>query len=112
SDYELTVLEPSSVIDVYVPTQLPAVTKDAQRIGRDLFIALGNGGLAKMPLESSSSTTEAITDIHPELENRNIISLEGIDNRLFVLTAVNELLLFDYDGEQLELLQPAELLKK
>src|SRR5699024_9097864 len=111
SDKRLTVLEPTSVIGVYASTQLPAVPMDAQRIGRDLFIALGNGGLAKMPLESSSSTTEAITDIHPELENRNIISLESIDDRLFVLTADNELLRFDYDGEQLELLQPAQLQK-
>src|SRR5699024_7801716 len=107
NDKRLTVLEPTSVIGVYASTQLPAVPLDAQRIGRDLFIALGSGGLAKMPLESSSSsTTEAITDILPQLEGRNIFSLDGIDNRLFVLTADNELLRFDYDGEQLEFLQP------
>src|SRR5699024_9827944 len=112
NDKRLTVLEPTSVIGVYASTQLPAVPLDAQRIGRDLFIALGSGGLAKMPLESSSSsTTEAITDIHPGLEGRDVISLEGIDNRLFALTADKGLLRFDYDGEQLELLQPIQLQK-
>src|SRR5699024_9552353 len=91
---------------------MPAPALDIQRIGQDLFIALGNKGLAKVSLSTSSrDSSEVKLAPHPELKARNIVSLVKLNDQLIVLSDKNRLLRFSFDGNELDLTQSGKLNK-
>lgn len=109
---KLSVLEPTSLLGVYTTIDLPATPLDIQRIGQDLFIALGNKGLAKVSLSTSSrDSSEVKLAPHPELKARNIVSLVKLNDQLIVLSDKNRLLRFSFDGNELDLTQSGKLNK-
>lgn len=93
----LTVIEPTSVLGVYSSTVLPDVPKSAQRIGNDLFIALGNSGFGQISLETPESV-DAGTKIISENTALDLTS----DGRqtVFVLEQGNRISIYSIrDGE-------------
>lgn len=106
----LTILEPTSVLGVYSSTNLPARPMDVKRMGQNLYVALGAKGLAKLSLESPETVAEAPQFIAlPEIKGQEIVSLEGTNNRLFVLAGNNQLYLFNYDSPKLSLVRSVDL---
>ena len=108
----LSILEPTSVLGVYSSTQLPGQPLDVKRMGQNLYVAIQNQGLGKISLASSSAVDAGVNFVEsPELKNSTIIDLAGTEQRLFVLSD-QQLLRFDYDGQNLSLSQSNELSQK
>jgi hypothetical protein len=59
----LTVIEPTSVLGVYSSTVLPQPPRAVKRVGNNLYIALGTGGLGKLSLQSPESVDTQISYI-------------------------------------------------
>ncbi len=62
----LTVIEPTSVLGVYSSTVLPEVPRSTQRIGTNLYIAMGERGLGKLSLQTPEDV-----DSQPEMVDPN-----------------------------------------
>lgn len=106
----LTVLEPTSVLGVYSSTELPGRPLDVNRMGQQLYIALGNQGLGQLSLETAEAVDSGVTLVaQSELDGQEITSLEGSENRLFALSNSQQLFQFDIDDENLSLTRSVEL---
>lgn len=97
----LTVIEPTSVLGVYSSTVLPAPPKATQRISNNLYISLGERGLAKVSLE-----TPETVDSEPEFidanrfEGRSILDLASDNHRLlYVLSDNRNIHVFQHDSD-------------
>tara|TARA_R110000868_G_scaffold1211_7_gene9439 strand:- start:9694 stop:11112 length:1419 start_codon:yes stop_codon:yes gene_type:complete len=109
----LTVLEPTSVLGVYSSTLLPEKPLGVARLQNDLFIALGNGGLGKLSL----NTPETV-DTETELVANNVIGRADvldvassiISDQLFVLTNDSKVHVFSINEGVLELESSVTLL--
>lgn len=97
----LTVLEPTSVLGVYSSTILPSNPLDAQRIGENLYVALGSKGLGKLSLKTPSSVDSMVTLVsRSRLKDKHIIDLEVNDNQLFALSQEQLLYQFTDNGKE------------
>lgn len=98
----LTVIEPTSVLGVYSSTILPAQPLTVQRIGFKLFVALNNGTLGSINLETPESVDTDWTLINSETSTVSLVS----DNRntLYVLRSGNELAIYEVNEDEVELL--------
>ena len=68
----LTVIEPTSVLGVYSSTVLPDIPLAAERIGNDLYIALGESGLVRINLETPENVDAGSETV---IEGKSIIDL-------------------------------------
>lgn len=98
----LTVIEPTSVLGVYSSTILPAQPLSVERIGFKLFVALKNGTLGAINLETPESVDTDWTLINGETSTVSVVS----DNRntLYILRSGNELAIYEVIEEEVELL--------
>lgn len=92
----LTILEPTSILGVYSSTDLPAHPLDVKRLGQQLYLALGDQGIGKISLETSSDVDAGITFVgRSELEGEEIVSLEGTTDHLYALSTGQRLYRFN-----------------
>ncbi|MFU8811983.1 MAG: Ig domain-containing protein [Balneolaceae bacterium] len=96
----LTVVEPTSILGVYSSTVLPAPPVDVQRLGNELFIAMGNGELGTLSLESPESVDSPPEPFDPgRFQNNRVQSLAGNNHRdLYVLSGDTHLDLYVRDA--------------
>ena len=98
----LTVIEPTSVLGVYSSTILPAQPLTVERIGLKLFVALDNGTLGSINLETPESVDTDWTLINDETSTVSLVS--DSRNTLYVLRSGNELAIYEVDEDNVELL--------
>ncbi|MEX0662005.1 MAG: putative Ig domain-containing protein [Balneolaceae bacterium] len=98
----LTVIEPTSVLGVYSSTVLPEAPKSTQRMGTNLYIAMGETGLGSLSLE----TPEAV-DTSPEMvdqgrfRNSSVQHLVTDNHRLlYVLSDNRNIDIYQSDSEE------------
>lgn len=87
----LTVIEPTSVLGVYSSTVLPDVPQSVNRIGNDLFIALGNSGFGRINLETPESVDAGFESIS---ESRTVDLASDGGQTLFVLKSENTITIY------------------
>lgn len=93
----LTVIEPTSVLGVYSSTVLPDVPQSVQRLGNDLFIALGQSGFGRINLETPESVDSGFESIS---ENRTLDLASNGRQTLFALANRNAINIYSVqDGE-------------
>lgn len=97
----LTVLEPTSLLGVYSATVLPHPPRSVTRVGTNLFVALGSGGLAKLSLNSPSmfdSDPEFIT-----IDNRtiNVTDIVRMPLQVIALIDHDKLAFFNITGDEI-----------
>jgi len=86
----LTVIEPTSVLGVYSSTVLPQQPRATMRVGNNLYIALGTGGLGKLSLESPESVDSDITFIDRDrFTNRAVNDLTTDRNQILYVLSEN-----------------------
>lgn len=98
----MTVIEPTSVLGVYSSTILPAEPLTVERIGFRLFVALTNGTLGSINLETPESVDTDWTLINGETSTVSLIS--DSRNTLYVLRSGNELAIYEVNDDAAELL--------
>lgn len=93
----LSIVEPTSVLGVYSSTSLPAQPLSVQRLGNQIYIAMGEYGMGCLSLESPDAV-----DSDPEmlfegtLDGHSVIDLVSDQtSRMYVLTDRQNLFLFD-----------------
>lgn len=98
----LTVIEPTSVLGVYSSTILPEQPLTVERIGFKLFVALSNGTLGTINLETPESVDSDWALINGETSTISLVS----DNRntLYILRSGNELAIYEVNEDEVELL--------
>lgn len=102
----LTVLEPTSPLGVYSSTYLSGSPNAAARIDNNLYIALGERGLAMVSLETPETVdTDAEFVAEDEISGASVLDIRSTEfsNQLFVLTDAPSLLIFDEEDSALEL---------
>lgn len=89
----LTIIEPTSVLGVYSSTVLPEVPKSVQRLGNDLYIAIGQTGLISISLETPESVDSEPTILNDETPIRYLAS----DNHsiLYALSGNRSILIYE-----------------
>ena len=97
----LTVIEPTSVLGVYSSTILPSQPLTVERIGFKLFVALNNGTLGSINLETPESVDTDWTLINDETSTVSLVS--DSRNTLYVLRSGNELAIYEVDEDNVEL---------
>ncbi|MDZ7772046.1 MAG: Ig domain-containing protein [Balneolaceae bacterium] len=96
----LTVLEPTSVLGVYSSTRLPERPRDAERIDRRLYAALGDGGVGWVSLQSASAVDSAFTRVEAGgLASAEVLDLESSGDRLYALSSGATLYRLNAGGE-------------
>lgn len=98
----LTVIEPTSVLGVYSSTILPAQPLSVERIGFKLFVALKNGVLGSISLETPESVDTDWTLINGETSTVSLVS--DSRNTLYILRSGNELAIYEVNEDQVELI--------
>lgn len=98
----LTVIEPTSVLGVYSSTILPSQPLTVERIGFKLFVALNNGTLGSLNLDTPESVDTDWSLINGETSTVSMVS----DNRntLYILRSGNELAIYEVDEDEVDLL--------
>tara|TARA_R100001143_G_scaffold52492_1_gene47749 strand:+ start:27859 stop:29388 length:1530 start_codon:yes stop_codon:yes gene_type:complete len=98
----LTVIEPTSVLGVYSSTILPSQPLTVERIGFKLFVALNNGTLGSLNLETPESVDTDWSLMNSETSTVSMVS----DNRntLYILRSGNELAIYEVNEDEVELL--------
>lgn len=100
----LTVLEPTSVLGVYSSTLLPVQPADAKRIDQNLYVALGEEGLAQISLETPSAVDSTIGFVEQtQLKGEEVLDLESSTDQLFVLASGNKIIVFNEGENSLKL---------
>lgn len=101
----LTVIEPTSVLGVYSSTVLPQRPRSVKRIEDNLYIALGDGGLGKLSLESPESVDSDVETIdHNRFEGNGVMDLATDKNQiLYVLSGSDNIDIYEAtnDGQSL-----------
>lgn len=99
----LTILEPTSVLGVYSATLLPQKPLAAARLQNKLYIALGEGGLGALSLDTPETVDSEITIVQGVGENVSVIDLVSspITNQLFALTGNSKLDVFTSEDNSL-----------
>jgi hypothetical protein len=97
----LTVLEPTSLLGVYSATVLPHPPRSVTRVGTNLFVALGAGGLAKLSLNYPS-----VFDSEPEFitinnQRLNVTDIVRMPLQVILLLGNNELAFFNISGDEI-----------
>lgn len=106
----LTVLEPTSVLGVYSSTLLPVQPKDARRIDRNLYVALGNEGLGKLSLETPAAVDSTVDLVErSRLEGEEVLDLESSTDQLFALVSENKIFVFNEAENSLNLAREINL---
>lgn len=97
----LTVIEPTSVLGVYSSTVLPERPRSVKRVGNYLYIAMGNGGLGSISLESPESVDSDVRLIDEgRFEGSNVQYLATDRNQiLYVLSGNRNLDIFKITAE-------------
>lgn len=97
----LTVIEPTSVLGVYSSTVLPEPPKATKRISNNLYISLGEGGLAKISLETPETVDSDPDYIDTDrFEGRSILDLASDNHRLlYVLSDNRHIDIFQHDSD-------------
>jgi hypothetical protein len=91
----LTVLQPTSQTGVYSATKLPSRPLDAVRVGENLYVALGTGGLGRLNLATPESLDSPVQKVYStQLNGQNIIDLATVSNRFYALSETQELFIF------------------
>jgi hypothetical protein len=98
----LTVIEPTSVLGVYSSTILPAQPLSVERIGLRLFVALKNGTLGIINLESPESVDTDWRLVNGETSTISLVS-DG-RNTLYILRSGNELAIYEVSEDSVSLL--------
>ena len=98
----LTVIEPTSVLGVYSSTILPSEPLSVERIGFKLFVALKNGILGSINLESPESVDTDWELIDGETSTVSLVS-DG-RNTLYILRSGNELAIYEVNEDEMELI--------
>jgi len=98
----LTVLEPTSLLGVYSATMLSHPPRGVSRVGTNLYVALGSGGLVKLSLNSPS-----MFDSEPEMipingRQQNVTQIVRLPLQVIILLDDNKLALFDISGDDIE----------
>src|SRR5690625_515748 len=91
----LTVVEPTSVLGVYSSTRLTEAPSSVRRLGNDLYLAPGSGGLHSLSLRSPDDVeSEPAAVLREELDGVQVVDLESdLGSRLYILTDRQELLI-------------------
>lgn len=97
----LTVVEPTSVLGVYSSTLLPNRPRSTKRVGNYLYIALGEGGLGSLSLQSPESVDSDVTLIDRErFRNSSVNDLTAAQNQiLYVLSNTNLIDIYSISSE-------------
>ena len=97
-DNRLTVLEPTSILGVYSSTYLPETPLTAQRIGNHLLVAMGEGGLGHLSLDTPESV-----DQDPEnlIDDRPVHSLTKHQQTIYALVDRNSIYRIEEDGDSI-----------
>ncbi len=98
----LTVIEPTSVLGVYSSTILPSQPLTVERIGFKLFVALNNGALGSLNLDTPESVDTDWSLINEETSTVSMVS--DSRNTLYVLRSGNELAIYELNEDEVELL--------
>lgn len=101
----LTVLEPTSPLGVYSSTFLPERPRAAARIDNNLYIALGDGGLGMVSLETPESVDTKVQKMAArDISGASVLDIRTTDfsNQLFVLTDAPSLIVFKQKESNLE----------
>jgi hypothetical protein len=100
----LTVIEPTSVLGVYSSTVLPNEPRSARRVGNNLYLALGSGGLGMLSLESPESVDSDVRKIDPErFSGRQVTDLAADQNHiLYVLSGNSRIDIFRIGSDDQE----------
>jgi len=101
----LTVIEPTSVLGVYSSTVLPEAPQSVRRIGNHLYVAMENGTLASVSLQTPESVDTEPTPVDPNrLRNRAINGLATDDNRILYVLSDNSIIdIYSYSTTDEEL---------
>lgn len=101
NDRRLTVVEPTSVLGVYSATVLPHRPLSVERIADDLYIAMGDGGLGKINLETPESVDESVEfPFQNRFERSTVQSLVSDRNRtLYVLSNDSQIDIFSLSSD-------------
>jgi hypothetical protein len=99
----LTVLEPTSLLGVYSSSFLPNAPVDVFRAGTTLYVAMGEGGLAKMSLASPAAFDQPPIAVETGRDSPNITSLAGMQLEVIALDSGRNLIFYDISGEELTL---------
>ncbi len=107
----LTVIEPTSVLGVYSSTVLPEAPVSVRRIGNDLYVAMQNGQLVSVSLETPQSVDTDPLPVDPDrLENRTVNDLATDENRvLYVLSDQSFIDIYRYNSSNDELIHDGEV---
>lgn len=100
----LTVVEPTSVLGVYSSTVLPNEPRSTKRVGNSLYIALGEGGLGRLSLESPESVDSDIVLIDQDrFQNSMVNDLAADQNQiLYVLNGTDKVDIYTISSEDEE----------
>lgn len=101
----LTVIEPTSVLGVYSSTVLPEAPQSVRRIGNHLYVAMTEGALVSVNLETPESVDTDPTPVDPgRLDSKTINDLATDDNRiLYVLSDNSTIDIYSYNTSEEEL---------
>lgn len=89
----LTVIEPTSVLGVYSSTVLPHEPRSTKRVGNFLYIALGDGGLGRLSLESPESVDSDIVLIDQDrFRNSSVSDLAADQNQILYVLNGNDII--------------------
>ena len=109
----LTVIEPTSVLGVYSSTVLPDVPVATRRIGNNLYIAMRNGTLGSVSLETPETVDSDPTPVDPgRFDDRVVNDLTTDGNRFLYVLSDNsriDIYRFDSTDDQLVLEDSVEL---
>ncbi|MEX0994746.1 MAG: cadherin repeat domain-containing protein, partial [Balneolaceae bacterium] len=101
----LTIVEPTSVLGVYSSTVLPDTPRSVQRLGNNIYMALGDQGVGRLSLDSPESVDDDPEFIFPSLfENHRVLDLvSDQESTLFVLLDNGSLEVLERTGSGPEL---------
>lgn len=105
----LTVIEPTSVLGVYSSTVLPEAPKSTQRIGTNLYIAMGERGLGSLSLETPETVDSSPEMVDPNrFRNSSVQHLVTDSHRLLYVLSDNRFIdIYQSDSDE-ELLRHEE----
>lgn len=89
----LTVIEPTSVLGVYSSTVLPEAPQSVRRIGNHLYVAMRNGTLASVSLQTPEAVDTDPSPVEPDrLQNRSVNDLATDEDRILYVLSDNSLI--------------------
>jgi hypothetical protein len=97
----LTVLEPTSLLGVYSATVLSHPPRSVTRVGTNLYVALGSGGLAKLSLNSPSMFDSDPVFINIENKSINVTDIVKMPLQVIALVDNNQLAFFTISGDEI-----------